>query len=219
MRDGNPRLPRFAILVMLVAGCGSGPPPTSSPASAVAATAVAAPSMSVGSSPAVAAASSPGAPAASGLTVAADPTLLALVPGQIDGRTVAYDATSTTTTAEDPTLAARISGLAIATVDAPAASGSPGLAVVTVARLRDPALDDTWFRSWRDTYDSAVCTRAGGVSRHAETTINGRTTFIGTCAGGVFTYHVHVAESDAIVTVMSIGSPALAEKVIEGIKP
>ncbi|HEY8989419.1 MAG TPA: hypothetical protein VIM39_10390 [Candidatus Limnocylindrales bacterium] len=114
---------------------------------------------------------------------------------------------------------ARISGLAIGIVVPPGSSGSSNLAVVSVARLRDASFDDNWFRDWRDTYDESVCAQAGGVARHAQTTINARLVFIGTCAGGVFTYHVHVAVGGVVVTVMSVGSPELGLKVIEGIKP
>ena len=64
--------------------------------------------------------------------------------------------------------------------------------------------DEPTFRSWRDTFDEGVCLQAGGVGGHAETQIAGRTVYIGTCTGGVTTYHVRLAERNAIVSIWSL---------------
>ena len=55
--------------------------------------------------------------------------------------------------------------------------------MVSIVHLRDPAANDEWFRSYRDSYDESACAQAGGVARHAQTPMNGRTVYIGGCAG------------------------------------
>ena len=77
--------------------------------------------------------------------------------------------------------------------------------VVTVARLKPGQFGDLFYRGWRDTFDAAVCEQAGGVDGRAEADIGGRQTFVGTCAGGVHTYHVHLPDSDVIVSMQGAG--------------
>jgi hypothetical protein len=155
-------------------------------------------------------------------SVVADPTLLALVP--VDGIRLTFDPATTSRVAADPTLAASASALAIAvaTPDGeliPGSSAAPGLdlAVVSVIRLRDPSADDAWFRDWRDSYDEASCANAGGVVRRAETTIGGATVFVGTCAGGSFTYHARVDGGAAVVSLTSVGPSQLGRTIMEGL--
>jgi hypothetical protein len=65
-----------------------------------------------------------------------------------------------------------------------------------------------------------VCAQAGGVVGKAEAEIADRLTHIGTCAGGVRTYHVHVeaAGDDLIISVQSLGDQRLGEQVIAGLR-
>jgi hypothetical protein len=89
--------------------------------------------------------------------------------------------------------------------------------VVTVARVKPGVFSDLFFRGWRDTFDSAVCEQAGGIDGNAEADIAGRHTFIGTCAGGVHTYHVHVPGRDAIISMQGAGPGRFGERVVEGL--
>src|SRR5207247_2152058 len=81
--------------------------------------------------------------------------------------------------------------------------------VASVARLRDPSADEAWFRGYRDSYDQSACTAAGGVAGHAESVINGRTVFIGTCAAGAITYHVRLAGGSIVLSLTSVGPDRL----------
>jgi hypothetical protein len=103
----------------------------------------------------------------------------------------------------------------------PSSSLAPGadLAVVSVIRLRDPSVGEGWFRDWRDSYDGAACANAGGVARRAETEIAGRTVFIGSCAGGAFTYHVRLENTPIVISLTSIGPGRLGETVMAGLTP
>lgn len=152
-----------------------------------------------------------------------DRTLLNVVPISGNGLIQAYDPDTSAQVADDAALRTSASAVAIAvyTLSAPDPSAAPGddLAVVSIVRLRDPSVGDEWFRDWRDTYDEAACANAGGVDRHAETQINGRTVFVGGCAGGVFTYHTRLEDQGVVVSITSIGAAKVGETVLQRIAP
>ena len=111
-----------------------------------------------------------------------------------------------------------VSALAVATAFGPPASdGTTDYVVVTVAKLRPGTFSDLFFRGWRDTFDAAVCQQAGGVTGNVETDTAGRHTFIGTCSGGVHTYHVHLATRDVIVSMQGAGAGGWPEQIVRGL--
>ena len=123
----------------------------------------------------------------------------------------AADPDSAAEIAADGSIAPFVSAIALATAFGPLATDTPGdYVVVTVARLRPGTFGDLFFRGWRDTFDAAVCEQAGGVDGHAEADIGGHHTFIGTCAGGVHTYHVHLPARDVIVSMQGVGESRYA---------
>jgi hypothetical protein len=197
-----------AALTTLIAGCG---PSQATPSP------VAAPSGSL--APAATAerpSSSPVPSSAAALQV--DPGLLALVPTSVDGVPLTFDAETSATIAADPPIARDAASLAVALAVVPGASGADDLAIVNVVKLRDPAKDDGWFRDWRETYDKAACAQAGGVVGNAEATLGGGTVYIGSCAGGVLTYHTRLEQAGIVVSVTALGSRRLGEKVMAGIQ-
>jgi len=147
----------------------------------------------------------------------ADQTLLNFTPVTSNGLTLTYDAETTATEIADPSLDPNVAALAtgIASATAPSASAAGDLVIVNVIRLRDATVDDTWFRGWRDSYDQAACQPAGGITGHAEATIGGHAVFIGTCAGGAFTYHLRLAGGAVIVSLTSIGFARLGERIVQ----
>ena len=201
-----------AMLVTL-AGCGANPPSGTSVATA--------PPPSTGPIGPPPAASGSLAPPVAGVSV--DPGLLRFVPPSGDGIDLTFDPDTTSSVAADPGLGADISALAIGlyTRRTAGASASPSgdLVIVNVANLRDPAADDAWFRSWRDSYDQAACANAGGVVRHAETTLGGKTFFVGSCAAGSFTYHVRLPAVGIVVSLTSIGPGRLGEEIVRRMAP
>lgn len=114
----------------------------------------------------------------------------------------------------DPELARVAVGLAYAIVADP---GTDQFAVASVVRFEPGVLDDAFFRDWRDSYDQGACSQAGGVSGHAESEIGGRRTFIGSCAGGIRTYHVALGGGDIVVSVSSLGERRLGEKLVAAV--
>ena len=207
---------RVAMLVaalVALAACGSNPPSGSPRATA------GLPSIGPIGAPPGASASA----AASLAAVSVDPGLLRFVPSSGDGVDLTFDPDTTRSVAADPGLAADISSLAIglSTRRPAGASASPSddLVIVNVASLRDAAVDDAWFRDWRDSYDRAACANAGGVVRHAETVLGGKTFFVGSCAGGSFTYHVRLPDVGIVVSLTSIGPGRLGEEIVRRMAP
>jgi hypothetical protein len=224
LRLGVRALARLLVMASLaaeIAACGSTPPVTPAPLRSTAPS----PSLSSARSPSPAAPSTGGSsPAAAGSTapsggIVADASLLDLLPAAAAGLNLTYDAETTASVMNDPNLArdaaAVATGLAIPAGQAPAEE----FVIVNAVRLRDPTKDEDWFRAWRDSYDAAACAQAGGVTGHAESVIQGRNVFIGSCANGVFTYHTRIGGGGTVLSLTSIGPSRLGEKLLEQIAP
>ena len=97
-------------------------------------------------------------------------------------------------------------------------TASGDLAVASVVRVRPGVFSDAYFGDWRSTFDAGVCSQAGGVSATGTAVIAGHDAFTATCAGGLVTYHVHLAERDLIVSVSSLGQRQFGRLIVEGIR-
>ncbi len=206
----------LAAAAILAVACGTTAPTLSSTVPS---------SSPVGASPSLISPSSTpsGSPLAASIPptgIKPDPSLLDLVPASAAGATLTYDAQTTASVAADPSLEHDVSHLAIGLArPSGAAPDDQNLASVGVARLRDPATATAdWFRNWRDTYDTAACAQAGGVVRHAQTQVSGLTAFVGSCANGVFTYHVLVAGGAIVVSITSLGPDDLGRKIVQKLR-
>jgi hypothetical protein len=195
----------LVVAMLAMAACGSPAPSGGSPAAPTATSSLAAspsaasavPSISIG--PVV--------------SVQADPGLFALIGGDSsDGLVFQYDPDTTATVAADPGLARDAVGLAIGLYTVRGQQPVVDYAIASIVHLRDPAADAEWFRSYRDSYDESACAQAGGVARHAQTPMNGRTVFIGGCAGGAFTYHVRL-EQGIVVSLTAVGPARLGDRL------
>jgi hypothetical protein len=143
-----------------------------------------------------------------------DPSLLEILPATVAGLPVA--AVSDVSGADDPGLVETVDRMAQAVVVDPA---SDAFAYASVIVLKPGVFDDIYFRSWRDSFDEGACSQAGGITGHAEATIDGRTVYIGRCVGGVLTYHVRLDGRDAIVSVSALGESRLGERLVAGLRP
>jgi hypothetical protein len=117
--------------------------------------------------------------------------------------------------AADPSIARAVDRLALAYV---ASESAADWAVVSVVHLRPGTWSDAFYRDWRDTYDSGVCSTRGGVGGHASATIGGREVDIATC-GPLRTYHVHLAGRDEIVSIASVGERRYGEQLVADLRP
>ena len=216
--SGRPTRAIIAVAVALTAAIvGCGPTPATprlvaSPTGSIAPAATA-----EGPSATAAGTGPPSSPASPGADVQVDPALLAFVPDAVDGVQLTFDPETSATIAADPSVAPDASSLAVALAIVPGSSAADDLAVVSVVRLRDPARDENWFRDWRDTYDRAACSPAGGLVGNAEAEIGGGTVYIGSCAQGVRTYHTRLAAAGIVVSITALGSRRLGEKVMAGL--
>jgi len=194
---------------LVFAGCGATPPSTPIVGS-VAPPATASPVAST-------VAGSPPSPTAGAVVV--DPTLLGVLPADIDGRPLRPDPATAAEIAGSEDLALDIEAIAVGLYVQPGPSSAPdGLAIVNVVRLRPGVFGDAWFRSWRSTYDEGACQIAGGVTPGAaESRIGDHDTHIGTCQGGAHTYHVHLAAPDRVISITSAGDGRVGERVVAGL--
>ena len=212
MRAARRTLASALALGLVLAGCGldpspaptaSGPAPASAAATAQASLATPSPTepLNGGSDPL------PG--------TAADPGLIAAVLGANQpGLTFQYDSDTTGRVATDRGVRKDFAALAIGLYTVTAQSPVEDYAVVTVLRLRDPAAaDDAWFRAYRDSYDESACAQAGGVLRHAQTEMETHTVFIGSCAGGAYTYHLRTKTDDLVISITGVGPGRLGERL------
>ncbi len=158
-----------------------------------------------------------GAPAGTS-AILVDETLLDYLPVQVGGIALERDPDTAGNIASDPDLAEQASAIAVAFAISPGASTADDVAVVSVVRLRSDVFDAEFFRSWRDSYDAAACEAAGGVAGNAEAEIDGRPTYIGTCAAGARTYHVYLEGPNVIVSVTSVGDGRFGEQIVAGLR-
>lgn len=211
-------VPLGALLVAVVlTACGGG-----SPAGSAAAPASGAPSGSLAPGSLVPGSLAPGSlapgsaptPASPPASVPVDPALLSILPASVAGFTVRPIPDPSGLI--DPALVASLDRLAQAYAVDPAGSGFTYASVVV---LRPGVFSEAFFRSWRDSFDEGACSQAGGVAGHAQAQIGGRTTYIGSCAGGLLTYHVRLESLNAIVSVSSLGSAHLGEQLLAELRP
>jgi hypothetical protein len=149
-------------------------------------------------------------------TITIDPDLLRILPAKVDGLAVEESPEGDESAQTEPALAK----LATSAVGAVAVdTGTTDLAYALVVKLRLGALTDSKFRDWRDSYDEGTCGGASAVVGHAETLIAGRTVFIGTCSGGLRTYHVWIREKDLLISVSSLGPRKLGELLLAELRP
>lgn len=147
-----------------------------------------------------------------------DSALLDLLPDAVVGVPLTPDPATAADLAAEGAIAPFVESIAVAAAFGPAASDAIGdYVVVTVARLRPDTFGDIFYRGWRDTFDAAVCEQSGGVSGHAEAAIGDHPTFIGTCVGGVRTYHVHLPDRNVIVSMQAVGDRRFGERVVGGL--
>ena len=195
-----------AALAALVGACASAPSPTGSAAPPP-------PSSSRLATPDRSSSAPPASVAAAPSTlVIIDDELLRLLPAAVGGHTLDTSPEAAAESASDPTLATSADRIAVAIAVDPA---TESFVVASVVKLKPGVFGDEFFRDWRDSFDEGVCGQAGGVSGHAQAEMAGRTVYIGTCAGGVHTYHVHLEGPDAIVSLNSVGDARLGEQLMK----
>jgi hypothetical protein len=143
-----------------------------------------------------------------------DPSLLGILPAEVAGVALASEPESFDVAAGDPAFTANVEAAAFAVV-----VDGDDLASGVVARLKPGVFSDAFYRDWRDTYDEGACSQAGGVTGHAQAELGGRTVFITSCAGGLRTYHAHLAERGVVVSLFALGDRRFGEQIMAALRP
>jgi hypothetical protein len=212
-------LPILVGVLISLAACGSSTPWSPTPSASSGPSGLSSPT-SAGLASASAAPTAAGpSTTASRSAVEADPGLFAFIGDAAGGLTFQYDTETTARVAADPGLALNAVGLAIGLYTVPNQQPIVDFAIVSVVHLRDATVDDAWFRSYRDSYDTGACAQAGGVERHAESTMGANHVFIGSCAGGAFTYHVRLPGQPIVVSITAAGPARLGERLAGSVSP
>jgi hypothetical protein len=147
-----------------------------------------------------------------------DPTLLDVLPAEIEGQALRPDAETAAEIAETEDLAPDVEAIAVGLYIQPGSSTADDLAIVNVVRLRPGIFGEAWFRSWRSTYDEGACKVAGGVAPGAvQSVIGEHEAHIATCQGGVHTYHVHLGNPDRVISITAAGEGRFGERVVAGL--
>jgi hypothetical protein len=154
--------------------------------------------------------------AASSRAVAVDPSLLSILPDEVGGAPLDPSPETAAGIAKDPALAIAVEALAIGLAVSSGSSTDQDLVIASVVRLRPDIFNEAFFRSWRHRYDDAACAQGGGVAGNAETEIDDRKVFIGSCANGAFTYHTRYGE-DVLVSLTSVGKARFGEQVMSNL--
>ena len=163
--------------------------------------------------------SGPVGPPSTAAAVTVDATLLDVLPEEVEGQLFRPDLETAAEVARSEDLHLDVEAIALALYIAPgASSNADDLAIVNVVRLKPGVFGEDWYRSWRSTYDEGACQVAGGVSPgSAEATIGDHETHIGTCQGGVHTYHVHLTNPDRVISITAAGERRFGERVVAGL--
>jgi len=145
--------------------------------------------------------------------VVLDPTVLGVLPADVDGTAVA----------EEPDEAASLLnttdlGRYAEAADAGVAVDGSNLVVAWVVRLRPGAFNETSYQQWRDSYDEGACSAAGGVTGRAQAELGGRNTYVTSCVGALRTYHVWLEEQNVLVSASSVGERRFGEKLISTLR-
>ena len=222
-RPGWPPIPGL-ILGVLLAACGPTVSATARPApaassisdmspSAIAASPTGQP-LAVGSAAGLAVGSAGSARPSPAVPI--DPTLLSILPATVDGQTISEVPEVEAGIVTDPSLVANATGLAVA-LGVDLSSGE--FAYIAVIRLKPLVFSNAFYLSWRQSYDQGACSQSNGVESTSTTTIAGRQVFVGTCAGGASTYHIHLTAPDRLVSITSSGTSHYGALVLAGLIP
>ena len=143
-----------------------------------------------------------------------DPSLISVLPATVAGQPVVLESQAFADAIADPAFAANVEAAAFGVVVA-----GNDLSSAMVARPVPGAWSEAWFRDWRESYDEGACGQAGGVAGTAEAQLGGRTVFIGTCAGGLRTYHAWLEGRGLLVSAFSLGEERYGEQLMAGLRP
>lgn len=147
--------------------------------------------------------------------VPVDRQLLDILPPSVGGLTIEPSPEAEAESAADPGFVAVATSFAAAVAVDP---GSGDFVFAAVVALPPGRMTADLFRDWRDSFDEGACSQAGGVVGNAEAEIGGRTVHIGSCDGGLHTYHAWLDDRNIIVSASAVGAARLGEQLMDGLR-
>jgi hypothetical protein len=144
-----------------------------------------------------------------------DPSLLGVLPQEVDGLSVLENSEAEADAQANGTLATLSDGMVGALAIDPATAD---FVLADVVRVRPTAMTDAVFMAWRDSFDAGVCADSG-VTGHAQQTMNGLTVYVGTCGNAIHTYHTWIASKNLLVTASAGGKRQLGPLLFQGLMP
>jgi hypothetical protein len=135
-------------------------------------------------------------------SITIDTTLLAVLPREVSSIPIIESPEGEADALADPVLPT-IATAAVAAVAVDTQTSD--LVYVLVVRLRPDAFTEDTYRDWRDSYDEGACGGVSNVVGHSQTSIGGRTVYIGTCASGLRTYHTRVEAQSILISASATG--------------
>ncbi|HYO43177.1 MAG TPA: hypothetical protein VES19_08270 [Candidatus Limnocylindrales bacterium] len=219
MRLGGTAAAALTALVLAAAACGTqvetakGPPPTSAPTGAISPgpPPTGAPATERAATPLPAETVTPPSPAGD---IEEEPSLLGVLPADLGGIPVAHEPQAFIDAAADAAFAQNAEAAAFAVV-----VDADDLASAVVARLNPDVYSGGFFRDWRDSYNDGACAQSGGVVGNAESVFGEQTVYIGTCAGGLRTYHTWIEDRGLLISAFSMGDRRFGELLMAGLRP
>ncbi len=139
-----------------------------------------------------------------------------MLPADVGGNCLRRSTAIELAATADPSLAASAAGFAAA--EAGELSTSGGFVAVSLVELRASVDVESFFARWRVDYDRAACAAVGGVGSTGVRQVAGRSVDVASCLGGARTFHFRVRQGRLVVSILSLGSDALAEAVIGGLR-
>ena len=209
----------LVVLLAAIAGCGGPTEPTvpsASPSGAIGVPATSAPATPGSATPSPATSSSPATSAPPSAPIVVDPTLLALLPAQVDGVALKPAPEAAVEMTADAYLGISASAIAVGIVATGSATGDD-FASVSVVRLRPGVYSEAFFEAWRQSYDAAACALADGVASHRRQVIGAHTVEVTLCTGGARTLHVHLA-GDLLISITTVGDRGFGDLVLAGLR-
>jgi hypothetical protein len=146
-----------------------------------------------------------------------DPSLLAVLPQEVDSLSVLENSETEADMQANGTLATLSDGVAGALAIDPSTAD---FVLVDVVRVRQNAMTDAVFTAWRDSFDAGVCGDAGVVG-HAQQVMNGITVYVGTCGGQnpFHTYHAWIESKHLLISASAGGKRQLGALLFQNLTP
>ena len=144
-----------------------------------------------------------------------DPSLLSVLPQEVDGLSVLENRETEADMQVNGTLATLSEGVAGALAIDPA---TVDFVLVDVVRVKASAMTDAVFSAWRDSFDAGVCADAG-VTGHAQQTMGSTTVYVGTCANGLHTYHAWIKAKNLLISASAGGKRELGPLLFQNLTP